>query len=332
MHNSYCDYLARSFPKYEENFCQYVNTLIEYLNTTNIDVDLIDHLNKKIELTNIITQKYTLDPLLVESLIEIPRELFANVKDFNQSLIDSPIQFGSVRDVTISQPSLVGYMIQLLKLKELKNVSNVNILEIGTASGYNAVLLADSLTNLNCRNNTVYTIEFISSLIPKAIHNISKFYKMESKPANWTKSSIPQRVVGFSTPRGQLILYKGDGTQSLGVIYDRIIVTAGGDKLPLTFIKYLKDKGVVVMPIQDYLVTIVKLKSASTHLRIHSMRDQNSYLHHMILQNNKHQIVDFKGLYSLSITLVIPVNFVPLRYTKSTTVAAGAERPPAGTH
>ena len=330
MHSSYCDYLAQPFPDYKDNFCQYINSLAEYLDTANIDVDLIDHLNKKLNLTDIITQKNNLDTFLVESLIEIPRELFVNVEDFDRSLVDSPILFGSGQ--TISQPSLVGYMIQLLKLDELKNVANVKILEIGTASGYNAVLLADSLTNLNCHNNTVYTIEFISSLIPKAIHNISKFYKMESKPANWTKSSIPQRVVGFSTPRGQLILYKGDGTQSLGVIYDRIIVTAGGDKLPLTFIKYLKDKGVVVMPIQDYLVTIVKLKSASTHLRIHSMRDLNSYLHHMILQNNKHQIVDFKGLYSLSITLVIPVNFVPLRYTKSTTVAAGAERPPAGTH
>ena len=321
MHNSYCDYLARSFPKYEENFCQYVNTLIEYLNTTNIDVDLIDHLNKKIELTNIITQKYTLDPLLVESLIEIPREIFANVKDFNQSLIDSPIQFGSVRDVTISQPSLVGYMIQLLKLKELKNVSNVNILEIGTASGYNAVLLADSLTNLNCRNNTVYTIEFISSLIPKAIHNISKFYEMKSKPARMTQSNTPQKIVKFATPLGHIVLYKGDGTQPLGVIYDRIIVTAGGDELPLTFIKDLKSNGVLVMPVQKYLVIIVKLKSASTRQPISSIRDLNLYLDKMVSQNIKHKIVNFKGLYSLSITVDIPVRFVPLKSTRPTSAA-----------
>ena len=110
MHNSYCEYLAQHFPSsYQDNFCQYVDTLIEYLNTNRIDVDLINHLNQKIDLTRHITRKNDLDPFLVESLIEIPRELFANVEDFDQSLEDHPISFGSGQ--TISQPSLVGYMI-----------------------------------------------------------------------------------------------------------------------------------------------------------------------------------------------------------------------------
>ena len=319
MHNPYCEYLARQFPDYKENFCKYINSLTGYLDTANIDVDLIDHLNKKINLTDIITQKNNLDTFLVESLIEIPRELFVNVEDFDRSLVDSPILFGSGQ--TISQPSLVGYMIQLLKLKELKNVSNVNILEIGTASGYNAVLLADSLTNLNCRNNTVYTIEFISSLIPKAIHNISKFYEMKSKPARMTQSNTPQKIVKFATPLGHIILYKGDGTQPLGVIYDRIIVTAGGDELPLTFIKDLKSNGVLVMPVQQYLVIIVKLKSASTRQPIRSIRNLNLYLDKMVSQNIEHKIVNFKGLYSLSITVDIPVRFVPLKSTRPTSAA-----------
>ena len=161
---------------------------------------------------------------------------------------DAAIRFGSGQ--TISQPSLVGYMIKLLNLAELENTANVKILEIGTASGYNAVLLADSLTKLNCHNNTVYTIELIPALIPKAIHNISKFYDMTTKPARMAKSDTPQRVVGFATRLGNIVLYKGDGTQSLGISYDRIIVTAGGEELPLTFIKDLKYGGVLVMPIQ----------------------------------------------------------------------------------
>jgi len=321
MHNSYCEYLARHFPSsYQDNFCQYVDTLIEYLNTNRIDVDLINHLNQKIDLTRHITRKNDLDPFLVESLIEIPRELFANVEDFDQSLEDHPISFGSGQ--TISQPSLVGYMIQLLNLKELENVANVNLLEIGTASGYNAVLLADSLANLNCQNNTVYTIEVVPSLISKGIHNISQFYEMKSKPVvGRTKTSTPQQVVDFDTPLGQLILYKGDGTQPLGVIYDRIIVTAGGVKLPLTFIKDLNDGGILVMPIQlvdtqQYLVTIMKLKSASTPRQsIRSIRDLNSYLNSMVSRDIEHSIVNFKMLYSLSITLDIPVRFVPLKYT-----------------
>jgi protein-L-isoaspartate O-methyltransferase len=209
-------------------------------------------------------------------------------------------------------------MIQLLKLDELKNVANVKILEIGTASGYNAVLLADSLTNLKCHNNTVYTIEFRPSLIPKAIHNISKFYKMKSKPARMTQSDTPQKIVKFATSLGRIVLYKGDGTQPLGVIYDRIIVTAGGDELPLTFIKDLKSNGVLVMPVQKYLVIIVKLTSASTRKPISSIRQ---CLNKMISQNIEHTIVNFKGLYSLSITVDIPVRFVPLKYTRPTSAA-----------
>ena len=145
---------------------------------------------------------------------------------------------------------------------------------------------------------------------------------MKSEPVvGRTKTSTPQQVVDFDTPLGQLILYKGDGTQPLGVIYDRIIVTAGGDKIPLTFIKDLNDGGILVMPIQavdtrQFLVTIMKLKSDSTpRTSIRSIGALNSYLNGMVSRDIEHSIVNFKMRYSLSITLDIPVRFVPLKYT-----------------
>ena len=105
------------------------------------------------------------------------------------------------------------------------------------------------------------------------------------------------------------------------MIYDRIIVTAGGDKIPLTFIKDLNDGGILVMPIQavdtrQFLVTIMKLKSDSTpRTSIRSIGDLYSYVNSMVSRDIKHSIVNFKMRYSLSIALDIPVRFVPLKYT-----------------
>jgi len=318
MHNFYCDYLSRQFPKYKTNYCLYVNTLIPYIKNNNINVDLMRHLKKKIKLTNIITKK-KLNEFLVKTLIEIPREIFVNLQDFDRSLIDSPIHLADGQ--TISQPSLVGYMIQMLNLTKLKNVANVKILEIGTASGYNAVLLSESLNKLNCRDNTVYSIELLPSLINKAIENISNLYPMESRPVRMEKTNTPQRIVEFDTQLGHLVLYKGDGTQSLGFRYNRIIVTAGGE-LPLTFLTDLKYKGVLVMPVQlstqQYIVRFKKIKKSSRkQIYSSSFEALNLILNEMIFQNDKTAIVNFQGLYSLVINIDIPVRFVPLKFMTS---------------
>ncbi len=57
MHNKYCRYLSRRSPQYKTNYCLYVNTLISFMDKNNIKVDLMEHLEKKKNLIDIIGGK-----------------------------------------------------------------------------------------------------------------------------------------------------------------------------------------------------------------------------------------------------------------------------------
>ena len=77
----------------------------------------------------------TNDPVL-KAFLAVPRELFVDPYYHDQSYADHPLPIGC--EQTISQPTTVMLMLQLLELLPGKRV-----LEIGTGSGYNAALLAE---------------------------------------------------------------------------------------------------------------------------------------------------------------------------------------------
>lgn len=116
---------------------------------------------------------------------------------------------------TISQPSLVAYMTQLLELTE-----NKRVLEIGTGSGYQTALLA----KLAYR---VFTIEIIEPLQKGAkklleelgIDNVE--YKIGSGYEGWEEHAP----------------------------YDGILVTAAPPKVPEKLLEQLKDNGKMVVPV-----------------------------------------------------------------------------------
>ena len=122
-----------------------------------------------------------------------------------------PIGYGQ----TISQPSLVYDMTLRLKLnKELK------VLEIGTGSGYQTALLAESA-------GEVYTVELIEDLSIKARQRLEAlgyknvFYKIGDGSKGWTDYQP----------------------------YDRIIATAAGAKIPTPLLDQLKPGGKMIIPI-----------------------------------------------------------------------------------
>ncbi|PKM55980.1 MAG: protein-L-isoaspartate(D-aspartate) O-methyltransferase [Firmicutes bacterium HGW-Firmicutes-5] len=122
-----------------------------------------------------------------------------------------PIGFGQ----TISQPSLVLYMTEILELKP-----HHKVLEIGTGSGYQTAFLAQF-------SNWVYTVEAIEPLMKKA--------EIRLKKLNYHNVSF--------------IL--GDGTYGLKdqAPYDRIIVTAAAREIPPTLIEQLRPDGRLLIPV-----------------------------------------------------------------------------------
>ena len=90
------------------------------------------------------------DPITLKTMRQVERHEFVTESMKKYAYTDSPLSIGN--NQTISQPYIVAYMTQELKLKPEHRV-----LEIGTGSGYQAAVLATIV-------DSVYTIEIVEPL------------------------------------------------------------------------------------------------------------------------------------------------------------------------
>lgn len=152
------------------------------------------------------------DPRLIEAFRSIPREKFVPEKSRNRAMVDAPISIGQGQ--TISQPSLVAHMVDLLELE-----NSDKALEIGAGSGYAAAILGKM-----CKE--VYALERIESLADAARARLMK--------------------LGISN----VSVIHADGT--LGWLerapYDAILVSAGAKDIPQPLLDQLKVGGRLVIP------------------------------------------------------------------------------------
>ncbi len=117
---------------------------------------------------------------------------------------------------TISAPSMVAIMLELLKVEE-----GHKVLEIGTGSGYNACLLA-------CLGAEVITIERVP-----ALRDIAK--------KNLERCPCKDRI--------RVLLGDGSVGYPSEAPYDRIIVTCGAPRIPPPLLEQLKVGGIMVIPV-----------------------------------------------------------------------------------
>jgi protein-L-isoaspartate(D-aspartate) O-methyltransferase len=94
------------------------------------------------------------DDRVLHAMREVPRHEFVPNHLKKYAYADEPLPIGE--DQTISQPYIVAYMTEYLRLGEEDIV-----LEIGTGSGYQAAVLAEIA-------DTVYTIEIVDVLAKRA--------------------------------------------------------------------------------------------------------------------------------------------------------------------
>ncbi|MHB8881670.1 MAG: protein-L-isoaspartate(D-aspartate) O-methyltransferase [Thermodesulfovibrionales bacterium] len=155
------------------------------------------------------------DLRVLKAMTEVPRHLF--VDSSRQHLAYEDMALPTADGQTISQPYMVAVMTELLELSGTEKV-----LEIGTGSGYQAVILAEL-------GREVYTIERVADLAEQASGRF--------------------RDLAYST----IFQKTGDGT--LGwpdeAPFDRIIVTAGAPDAPQPLIDQLAPDGILVIPVGD---------------------------------------------------------------------------------
>ena len=155
------------------------------------------------------------DSRVIRAMRRVPRHLFVEPALVNRAYDDDPLPIGAKQ--TISQPFIVGYMLQALKLKGTERV-----LEIGTGSAYQTALLAELCAN-------VFSVEKLRELAVQARARLDelRYYNV--------------------------VIHMGDGTLgwSEHAPFDAIIVAAGAPRTPAPLAQQLAAGGRLVIPIGD---------------------------------------------------------------------------------
>ena len=94
------------------------------------------------------------DPAVIQAMRQVPRHQFVTESEQEYSYEDRPLPIGYAQ--TISQPYIVAFMTEALKLQPTDKV-----LEVGTGSGYQAAVLAEIVSE-------VFTIEIVEPLAKRA--------------------------------------------------------------------------------------------------------------------------------------------------------------------
>lgn len=153
------------------------------------------------------------DESVLKALEHVPRHLFVPQNFRDSSYDNGPLPIGQGQ--TISQPYIVAYMTEALKLKRSDKV-----LEIGTGSGYQSAIIADLVDN-------VYSIEVLPDL---------------SRQAQKTFAEVGIDNVHLKIGDG----YKGWPEEAP---FDAIIVTAAPPEIPQALISQLADGGRLIAPV-----------------------------------------------------------------------------------
>lgn len=153
------------------------------------------------------------DKNTLNAMKTVERHLFVPTGYSNNAYEDRPLPIGYGQ--TISQPYIVAYMTELLKV----GIGDT-VLEIGTGSGYQAAVLAEIV-------NRVYTIEIVKEL------GISAKRRLKTLEYDNVQVKVDDGYFGW----------KEHGP------YDGIIVTAASENVPPPLIDQLKDGGKMIIPV-----------------------------------------------------------------------------------
>ena len=181
------------------------------------------------------------DQAVLRAMDQVPREYFVAAEFTDSAYADQalPIACGQ----TISQPYVVGYMTEQLKLEPAHRV-----LEIGTGSGYQAAVLSRIVAE-------VVSIERYRTLADAA--------------------RVRLKTLGYDN----VTILAGDGF--LGAPdrapFDRIIVTAAAEEVPAALIEQLADGGMLVLPLgprngTQHIVKLTKTAGGLAQERLIAVR------------------------------------------------------------
>ena len=179
------------------------------------------------------------DSAVINAMLKIPRHEFVPPESRESAYGDSPVPIG--RGQTISQPYIVALMSEVLGPAPGRKV-----LEVGTGSGYQTAILAET-------GAEVYTIEIIPELAERTRRLLEK--------------------LGYTDVHFRV----GDGYAGWeeNAPYDGIIVTAAPGDVPEALVSQLKVGGRMVIPVggeNQELLLIEKSEKGVSYRKVTSVR------------------------------------------------------------
>lgn len=193
--------------------------------------DSYRHKGLRKKLVDGIREKGITDTRVLDAIGRVPRHFFLDSAFGEKAYEDKAFPIGEGQ--TISQPYTVAYQSQLLDVKPF-----MKVLEIGTGSAYQAVVLAEM-------GAQVYSIERQRKLFEQN----KKFDYLKKYPS--------------------LRLFYGDGYEGLPTFapFDRVIITAAAPEIPPKLLAQIKAGGSMVIPLGageiQQMMRVTKLESGA---------------------------------------------------------------------
>jgi protein-L-isoaspartate(D-aspartate) O-methyltransferase len=153
------------------------------------------------------------DKRVLAAMAHIPREQFVPEESRHLAYEDGPLPIGW--EQTISQPFIIAIMTEALELK-----GNEKVLEVGTGSGYQTVILAE----LAAKVISVERVPALAEIARKTLDTLG-YKNIELHPA--------EETLGWQT----------------SAPYDAIIVTAAAPEIPEDLLAQLIIGGRMVIPV-----------------------------------------------------------------------------------
>jgi protein-L-isoaspartate(D-aspartate) O-methyltransferase len=157
--------------------------------------------------------RHVSDPRVLAAMRAVPRHAFVPAEHQNLAYQDAPLPIGAGQ--TISQPYIVAFMTQLLRLGP-----DDRVLEIGAGSGYQTAVLAEIVRE-------VIAIERVPMLAARARQRLD--------------------ALGYEN----VTIHVADGTRGYAdaAPYDGILVAAASPGIPQPLIDQLAEGGRLVIPV-----------------------------------------------------------------------------------
>ncbi|MDX1810077.1 MAG: protein-L-isoaspartate O-methyltransferase [Sulfurospirillaceae bacterium] len=166
---------------------------------------------------------------IIKAFENIDRKYFVPEYFSTEIYGDYPLPIG--KDQTISQPSTVAFMLELLDAKEGNKV-----LDIGSGSGWTTALLSEIVG----KDGEVTGVERVEKLVEVGQKNLA-FFDFKN-----TKIELATELLGKPKKK-----------------FDRILVSASAPQIPVELFEQLNAGGVLVVPVKNSIFRFKKMPDLS---------------------------------------------------------------------